>query len=234
MKGITIAMRRPQTFGVPMYRRFGSAVAVVLFCLAGHAQQQQTDPALKAAMVPDATLVFQGNVAAIRKASIHVKWEEFMQKRKAAAEAMRPQAAEMNARLEVLQEILALNEDDVKSVLLSANLEEGLPMDENGDLQWDECQAVAAITLAKPLSMAQITEAVRSLADDQNPVALQVSTFRDFPMLAVSREPDPDAGENAPNPAAVVRPSKSPRFRARPRASRLSRFQKCGHPFDLC
>jgi hypothetical protein len=152
-------MRRFLGAGVPAI--IGWATVVLSTAGAVSSSCQAADSGVKAAIVPAADLVCEFDIAAFRQASI-VQKIQALRKRSAS----NPTEADARAaKAEKIKQITGLTENDVLSVLVSADLKTYDLNSANASEEFKKLRGVVAIGLAKTVTTAQIIEVFKILTE---------------------------------------------------------------------
>jgi len=148
-----------------------AALAVVtVACSGADEKPAATGDAIGAAIVPSADLVARIDMKAIRATpTCKAIADDAMGSEEAAAGA----PDEAKERFEKLQKITGLTADDLLLVLLSADMD---AVDLGGDdagSSLEKAKGVLAITLAKPLPAAKLTEAMKAAVEGEEQTQLE-------------------------------------------------------------
>lgn len=148
-------------------------------------------PGAQAAMVPDANFVMLLNVEAMRNAPIGKELEKLSDQNEAIQEEAPKEFYEK------LKKETGLTEEDLASVLLSANLS-GIDFENPPDL--GTLDIVAAIRLRKPVSLDALQALVeKQIAEQDGEVDFRRERHQDVDVLVGKKTPQA-GGEAAPDP----------------------------------
>jgi hypothetical protein len=141
-----------------------------------------TGAGMKAAVVPNANVYFFSDAAAARGAEIQKKIDKMREEMQADA-ADTNKALMLQQKMEEIIEALGITQEDIAGMLFSMSLEgidfESMP-------NWNQVQALIALSLEKPLAMDGVKVAVNRIAAESGLDLMHNQTeYRGAPMLSV-------------------------------------------------
>jgi hypothetical protein len=167
-----------------------SALALLSFACGGEEEAAAPADVLQAAHVPSADVLVRVDLEAIRATPT---CKDFAKSDEADEAEGAPEAASAAAQLDEIQKITGLTEDDVVSLLISADLD-GVDIGGEAEPDLSKANGVLAVQLSKALPNAKLIEAAKTAGAKREEGAVEEIVVAGQPAvkLAAKEEGDPD------------------------------------------